>query len=71
MDECGSVGQFNTNDKCDICDERETTGLILWSCNTTKDTWEELKVRHAIRIPPLEDFIDVLSWLREHFGVND
>ena len=27
-----------TDDKCDICGERETSGHILWSCTTAKDT---------------------------------
>ena len=30
-----------------------------------------MKVRQADWIPPLEEFIDVLWWLREHSGVND
>ena len=60
-----------TDDKCDICSERETSGHILWSCAIAKDTWEELKIRHANQIPPLEAFIDVLWWLREHSGTSD
>ena len=46
-----------TDDKCDICGKRETSGHILWSCATAKDTWKELKIRHANQIPPLETFI--------------
>ena len=59
------------DDKCDICGERETTGHILWSCNTAKETWAELKVRQTDRTPPLEEFIDVFWWLREHSVVKD
>ena len=59
------------DDKCDICGERETSGHILWSCVTAKDTWKELKIRNANLIPPLEAFIDVLWWLREHDGTSD
>ena len=63
--------KVTTDDKCDIRDERETTGHILWSCNTAKETWAELKVRQTDRTPPLEEFIDVFWWLREHSVVND
>ena len=28
-------------------------------------------IRHANQTPPLEAFIDVLWWLREHFGTSD
>ena len=59
------------DDKCDICGERETSGHILWSCVTAKDTWKELKIRNANQIPPLEAFIDVFWWLREHDGIGD
>ena len=30
-----------------------------------------MKVRQTDRTPPLEEFIDVLWWLREHSVVND
>ena len=33
-----NLKQRITDDKCDICDKRETSGHILWSCATAKDT---------------------------------
>ena len=62
---------LNTDDKCNLCKERETSGHILWSCETTREAWDVLNIKVTNLNAPIEEFIDVVLLLWEDEGDKD
>ena len=48
------------DDKCSLCGERETSGHILWSYETARETWDVLNTKVTNLNAPMEEFIDVV-----------
>ena len=59
------------DDKCSLCGERETSGHILWSYETARETWDVLNIKVTNLNAPMEEFIDVVWLLWKDEGDKD
>lgn len=53
------------DNKCNLCGERETSRHILWSCETTRETWDVLNIKVTNLNALIEEFIDMIWLLQE------
>ena len=51
--------------------ERETSGHILWSYETARETWDVLNIKVTNLNAPMEEFIDVVWLLWKDEGDKD
>ncbi|KAL0016440.1 hypothetical protein SO802_003509 [Lithocarpus litseifolius] len=59
---------WSLKDRCDLCEESESSGHILWGCHIAREAWNEksLKLDCPSRSP--REFIEVVWWLMETPG---
>ena len=62
---------IGSDDRCEFCDQRESSGHALWSCKTAEEVWSNTKLKLPFFQDPPRDFIDIVWAIYDtHPGIN-
>ena len=59
------------DDRCEFCEQSESSGHALWSCKTAEEVWSNTKLKLPFFQDPPRDFIDIVWAIYDtHLGIN-